>query len=908
MRKVLIGLLAFIIILVGAAVVLPIIYKDRIIEIVKKEANANLNATVDFKDIGLSLITSFPDFRLSIDDLSVVGKEDFEGDTLVYINSLKLDLDLMSVINGSEIGINAILLDKPVVNALVNESEKANWDIVPESAEEAPAETEPTESSEYKIALKSFRINDGRIVYDDKPGDMKAHINGLNFALKGDMTADQTNLDMDIDAQSLDVIMNGLKYLSNVHLKYKAGIDADLAGSKYTFRENELDLNDLGIGFDGWVAMPDEDIDMDLTFKAKETSFKSILSLIPAVYANDFADVKTEGNLTLNGYAKGKYTETSLPAFALNLQVDKARFQYPDLPKAVEEISLKGEITNPGGVADYTVINFQQFHFRIAENPVDIKMIIKTPESDPDIDGMINGKINLASLKDVVPMEEGDELSGSIISDIVLKGKMSSIDKGEYEKFQAKGQLIVMDVDYKSESLPQGASVKYAKLDFSPQYVELSSFDAKSGKSDFKARGRMENFIAYAMKDETLKGTFDLTSQMLDVNEFMVYSGEETTTTEEESGDGDIEVVDVPGNVDFVLISQFGKLVYDNMEMTNVKGKVTIREKRVKLDGLSMNFLDGKMVLNGTYDVNDIKEPKVNFSANIDGFDISKTVTTFNTVETLAPIAKYAKGKFGSNISFTTSLDETMSPVLSSLNGSGGLLTKSVVLEGFEPINKLASAIKMDKLKKQELNNVDVKFSFSNGQVIVKPTSYKIGNINSTVQGISGFDQTLDYVMNLEIPRAAFGSAANDMLSGLVSQANSKGANVNLGETVKLDVLIGGTVDNPTIKTGLKDAGQNFVDDLKKKAEEELQKAKEEAEKRAREEAEKLKKEAEQKAREEADKLKQEAEKKKKEAEEKAKQEAERLKQEAEKKKKEAEEKAKEEAKKGLQNIFGKPK
>lgn len=904
MRKILIGLLIFIIILVGTAIALPFIYKDKIIEIVKKEANANLNATVDFKDIGLSLITSFPDFRLSIDDFSIVGKDDFEGDTLVYINSLKLDLDLMSVINGSTIGINAILLDKPVVNALVNEDEKANWDIVPEGEEEAE-ETPAEESTEYKIALKSFRIDDGRIVYDDKAGDMVARINGLNFALKGDMTADQTNLDMDIDAKSLDVLMSGLKYLSNVHLKYKAGIDADLANSKYTFRDNELGLNDLGVGFDGWVAMPGDDIDMDITFNAKQTSFKSILSLIPAVYANDFSDVKTEGTLTLNGFAKGKYTETDLPAFALNIAVDNARFQYPDLPTAVEEINLKGEITSPGGVFDNTVVNFQQFHFRIAENPVDIKMIIKTPESDPDIDGMINGKINLASLKDVVPMEEGDQLTGSIISDITLKGRMSSIDKGEYEKFEAKGQLIVMDVDYKSESLPQGASVKYAKLDFSPQYVELSSFDAKSGNSDFKAKGRMENFIAYAMKDETLKGTFDLQSQVLDVNEFMTDS-EEAPATEEESSE--MEVVDVPGNIDFVLTSQFGKLVYDNMEMTNVKGKVTIKEKKVKLSDLSMNFLDGKMVLNGTYDVSNIKEPKVNFSANIDGFDISKTVATFNTVEKLAPIGKYANGKFGSTISFTTSLDEAMSPVLSTLNGSGGLLTKSVVLEGFEPINKLASAVKMDKLKRQELNNVDVQFSFTNGQVVVKPTSYKIGNINSTVQGISGFDQTIDYVMNLEIPRAAFGGAANDMLNGLVSQANSKGANVNLGETVKLDVLIGGTVTNPTIKTGLKDAAGGLVDDLKKRAEEELQRQKEELERKAREEAEKLKNEAEQKAREEAEKLKQEADKKKKELEAEAEKKRKELEAEAERKRKEAEKKAKEEAEKGLKNIFGKPK
>lgn len=896
MKKVLIGIGIFLVVIIATAIILPIAYKGKIIEIAKREANANLNAKVDFSDIGLSLITSFPDFRLSMDDFSVIGIGEFEGDTLVYINSLKFDLDLMSVISGNEISVNTIILDKPVVNALVNENEAANWDIVPESADTSTAE-EASESNEYKIALKSFKIDGGKIVYDDKAGGIQAILSNLDLSLSGDMTADQTNLDLNIDCKSLDVLMDGIKYMNKTHLKYDAGIDADLANSKYTFKENELGLNDLGLGFDGWVAMPGEDIDMDLTFNAKETSFKSILSLVPAVYAKDFSDVQTEGQVALKGYAKGKYTEELMPAFGINLDVNNAMFKYPDLPKSVDDINLKGEITNPGGVFDNTVINFQQFHFKIAENPVDIKMLIKTPESDPDIDGQINGKISLASLKDVMPMEEGDELTGTIISDIVLKGKTSSLENGQYDKFKADGQLIVMDMDYKSEALPQGAGIKYAKLDFSPQYVELSSFDARSGKSDFKAKGRMENFIAYALKDETLKGNFDLTSQLIDLNEFMTDSGEETTEETEEEGTSDMAVVDVPGNIDFTLTSSIGKLLYDNMEMTNVKGEITIKDKKVKLNPLSMNFLEGKMVLKGTYDVSDVKQPKVNFSANVESFDVSKTVTTLSTVEKLAPIAKYANGKFNTNLSFSTSLDETMNPILSTLQGQGGLLTKNVAVEGFEPINKIAGALKMDKLKKQEFKNVNVNFQFEDGRVKIDPVNWKIGNINSTIAGYSGFDQSLDYVMNLDVPRAAFGGQANSMLDGLVSQANQKGADVNLGETVKLDVLIGGTVTNPTIKTGLKDIAGGIADDLKKRAEEELQRQKEEAEKRAREEAEKLKQQAQQKA----DSLKNEAEKR-------AKEEEERLRQEAEKKKKEAEDKAKDEIGKGLKNIFGKPK
>lgn len=889
-----------VVVILAILIVLPFAFKGKIAEIAKREANANLNAKVDFTDLGLSLITSFPDFRLSLDNFSVIGVDEFEGDTLVFINSLKLDLDLMSVIGGSEIAINSITLDKPIVNAIVNEDEKANWDIVPESEETVAEEPETTEGSgDYKVALKSFNIDGGRIVYDDKAGGIAASLNDLDLSLSGDMTADRTNLDLDIDCKTLDVLMDGIKYLNEVRLNYEAGIDADLANSKYTFKENELSLNDLAVGFDGWLAMLEEGYDMDLTLNAKEASFKSVLSLIPAIYANDFSDVETEGKLALSGFVKGKYVEESYPSFDIKLDVADAMFKYPDLPKSVDDINIKADINSPGGVLDNTIIDFQQFHFKIAENPVDIKMVIKTFESDPDIDGKINGKINLASLRDVVPMEEGDELTGTIISDIVLKGKNSYLENEQYDKFKADGQLIVMDLDYKSEALPQGMGIKYAKMDFSPKFVELASFDARSGKSDFKAKGRMENFIAYALKDETLKGSFELNSQVIDLNEFMTDSGEEAAeeASTEEAGESEMAVVDVPGNIDFVLNSSIGKLLYENMEMTNVKGKVIIKDKKVKLNPLSMNVFNGKMALTGTYDVSDIKEPKVDFTANVESFDVGETVKTISTIEKLAPIAKYANGKFNSNIAFSTKLDEKMNPILTSLAGQGGILTKTIAVEGFEPINKLAGALKMDNLKKQALNDVDVKFKFENGKVKIEPVNWKMGNINSTISGYSGIDQSLDYIMNLEIPRSAFGGQANSMLNGLMSQANSKGADVNLGETVKMDVLIGGTVTNPTIKMGLKDLAGGIAEDLKKRAEEEAQRLKEEAERKAREEADRLKNEAQRRA----DSLKREAERK-------AKEEEERLRQEAEKKKKEAEEKAKDEIGKGIKNIFGKPK
>lgn len=195
--------------------------------------------------------------------------------------------------------------------------------------------------------------------------------------------------------------------------------------------------------------------------------------------------------------------------------------------------------------------------------------------------------------------------------------------------------------------------------------------------------------------------------------------------------------------------------------------------------------------------------------------------------------------------------------------------------------------MKMEQFRQLNVSNVNLSFTFENGRVQVKPFDVTLAGIPTNVYGSTGFDQTIDYSLAMNVPTSKLPSAATGAISGLISQANSKGANFSMAENVKMNLKMGGTVSNPTIGTDIKETGGKMVDQLKDKAKAEVDKLKAEAEAKARAEAEKLKSEAEAKAKAEADRLK-------KEAEAKAKAEADKLKKEAEKKAKDA-----------LKNVFG---
>jgi hypothetical protein len=915
MKKILIGVLAFFLLIIAAAVVLPIIFKDDIIALVKEEANNNLNATIDFGDIGLSIFESFPDFTLTIENVKVTGIGQFVGVNLADIKALKLSLDLMSVISGEKIQINTIGLVSPNMHVIVMPDGTANYDITKPSEESSePAEDESTAEEGdggFSIGLSEYYIRNANIIYDDRAGKMYAKLVNFTHEGSGDFTQDDFLLETMTDADAVTFKMDGVPYLNSTKLDMKFNLNMNLPNMKFGFDENYVKLNALHLGFDGWVAMPAEvgdPIDLDMTFETKETSFKSLLSMVPAIYLTDFEDVKTEGQLALSGSAKGRMVGDQLPAFKLDLMVDEARFQYPDLPKGAEKIAIDLHIQNPGGSDDNTVIDLNKFHVELAGNPVDMVVHMKTPISDLYIKAGINMNLDMASLADVVPLEEGQSITGKVISDIQMEGNQSAIDQERYQDFKAEGMLVLQGFDYKDPTLAYATVIEICTLSFSPQYAELSAFKMKVGKSDIGLTGRVENIVGWYVADQPLSGTFNFSSDLMDLNEFMTddeapaeESSDSETATAEGSGGETSGVAEVPAGFDFTLNTSIKTLVYDNLDITDVRGKVIIRDQKLDMRELVMNLLKGSLSLSGSYATVNPLSPDIDVTMDIIGWDIPTTFEYLDMAKKMAPIMSSATGRFSTNMTMTGKLDQNMEPVMNSLSGGGKLQTASVTIKNPPVLAKAADAIKYDGIKDMTLENVNVTFTFENGRISIEPVNYVIGKeIPAIFSGSHGFDGTLDYVLNLDIPSKLMGGPATQIVSGLLSKASAAtGLNAKMPERVKVDLDITGTTDDPKVTPRIAGTkGADAADDLKGKVLDELNKKKDELEDKAKAEVDKAKAEAEAKARAEADKVKAAADAKANETKAKAEAEKKRLEDEAKKKVEAEKKKAEDEAKK----------
>ncbi|WP_010418793.1 AsmA-like C-terminal region-containing protein [Anaerophaga thermohalophila] len=804
--QILAGLIVLILLLL---LIIPSLFKGKIEQKVTEVINENITATVSFDKFSLSMFRHFPNLAMGLDGLTIVNKEPFAGDTLLHVGSFTASVDLWSVISGDAIQINSIFLDSPKAWLKVNRDSVANWNIVPVSEEVEEVEEDTTAASDFAVQLKMFEIRDASFSYEDQTMALATSIDDLDAVMEGDLSQKATNLDLNTSVQRFNLQMEGTKFVKDAFVSLDAVIGADLGNMAFTFKENEFRFNELVLGFDGTFGLVEEGYDMDLKLGAKETSFKTLLSMVPENYLKDFENLQTNGNLTLEAIAKGRYIDSDhLPAFNLVLNVNDGSIQYPDLPESVDDIQIDVIVDNPGGTADNTVIDINKFHFNLGNNPFDAFLHVETPVSNATYKGNMKGTIDLASLTSAIPVDSM-ELRGLITLNLTVDGDYNMVEKEQYEDIKANGKFNMKDFFFKTTDWPQGFKITTADLQITPRTMELITFQSSLGSSDFNLNGKVENYLSYALKDGVLQGRLDHGSGLIDVNELMQLSGEDTTQVEEDTTA--MELIVVPKNLNFTLNSNINKLIYDKLTITNVKGEIRIVDGRVILDGLKSNMLSGSMVISGEYNTADTLRPFVNFDMALQTIDIHQAVNSFSIVDSIMPIAKKASGTVSTNLKFNSLIGNDMSPILSSINGGGLLKSKGVEISEAKVQNALATMLKNDKYRKARAEDLSVNFVLENGNVIVKPFTTNLFGKKLTISGTQGLDQRLDYTIKMPVSRSELNNVAGLLGATVPSSVDN----------VMVDVLVQGTVKDPQLKFKLDD---EFKDQAKEKLKDEVEK------------------------------------------------------------------------------------
>jgi hypothetical protein len=645
-------------------------------------------------------------------------------------------------------------------------------------------------------------------------------ISNIEHSGSGDFTADVFTLVTKTNIEKLSYSMGGVKYISKAKTQADIDLEIDTKQMKFDFSTDKINLNDLKITTKGFFQlMNDSTYGMDISFNAPSTDFKNILSLIPTIYQNSFSTIKTSGNAIFNGFVKGNYSPHQIPAYQLNLKVDNGFFQYPDLPAPVKDINVDMKIDNPDGITDHTIIDISKAHLSLAGEPFDFKLLVKNPTSDLYVDLVAKGKLDLSKVAQFVKMPTVTKLQGLLNADVAINGTASAMQKQLLDKFSAKGAIDLTNFQFASKDYPAGVALNNLNMVFTPKNVTLNNLVGKFMQTNFSANGYVNNILPFMLQNKPLEGVMNVKADNIDLNALMGVSTDST-----KKGTLESKPFIVPKNLNLTLNAIVDKLHYDKLDMAAISGSLLIADETVKMNNVKAKALNGDIGVSGYYSSKlDTKKPDIALTYNVTNVDIQKTFYAFNTIQKLMPVGQFIAGKLTSQLTMTGKLGENMMPDLNSLTGNGNFLMLEGLLSKFTPLDKIAQTLSVQQLQNISLKDVKTFFEFTNGKVFVKPFDVKVKDIDMEIGGTHSFTQDMDYTVNMKIPRALIGAAGNNLINNLTSQATAKGLPVKVSDIINVQVKVGGSIKNPSIKTDLKQSANSLAQDLKQQVTEFVQ-------------------------------------------------------------------------------------
>ena len=802
--------------------VLPFAFQGKIEKIVKQEGNKMLNAQFDFSALNISLLRNFPSASVTLEDFYLKGTGAFENDTLIQAGELTAAVNLFSLFGDSGYDISKIIIEDTKVKAIVLEDGKPNWDVMKASVEEDTVQETSAESSPFRIKLKKLSVKDLSVSYDDRQAGMYAAIENLKATCSGDFGSERTLVDLELKTPALTYRTGGVPFLNRAALEADMNVDADLVNNKFTLQDNSISLNAIKLNIDGWAAMQKDGVGMDIKLNTNEVGFKELLSLIPAIYAKDFQDLKTDGKASLTAFAKGTLTQEQMPQFEVALNVENAMFRYPSLPAGVDGINISATVKNPGGNIDATEVTINPFDFTLAGNPFSLKAIVKTPTSDPDLQATAKGTLDLGKIKDVYPLEDMS-LNGTIQADMNLAGKLSYIEKEQYDKMKAEGSIRLNGMKLNMKDLPT-VDIQRSTFSFSPRYLQLSETTVNIGNNDVTLDSRFENYLGYALKGSTLKGSLNISSNHLNLNDFMstdttavqAQATADTTATTSSTG-----AIRIPENLDFNMQANLKEVLFDKMKLENVNGTLLVKNGTIDMRNLSFNTMGGSITANGAYSAPKASQPHLNAGFDMKNIGFAQAYQELGLVQQLAPIFKGLKGNFSGNLQIDTPLDENMSPVMQKVQGSGNLSTKDLSLSGVKFIDQVADIVKKPSMKDIEVKDLNLGFEIKDGRVNTQPFDLKLGDYTMNLSGSTGLDQTIDYTGKITLPSGGIGSALGTVDMTIGGTFTSPKVGIDMASLAKnaaeqaLKGIVGG--DNKEGESGEKKSILDKARDLFKK-------------------------------------------------------------------------------------------
>ncbi len=795
---------------------IPFVFKKQIINYLKDSINHNIKATVYVQSIYLNPIKFFPNITISIKNLTIIGIDDFKGDTLIYAPKVFVGFNFKKLLFHKKLIINDVELAKVYGNFKILQNGKANYDIV--------IKTENNKNQDnvnMQVHIKRLVLDDCIFKYADYQNNVIIYAQNINAFLKGNFSDSYSAIYTELSMHNAFLKVNKIELLKRTYLNFSGKFENNEKIKKYVIKNSKLKINNLSLFLNGSLQILNKGkIAIALSYITSQTEFKDLLSLIPSIYYHYFNGIQTQGSFTLNGYVKGTIDSINNNLiYNANLLVKNASLKFKGLKNKIRNINIALKFIGKGNLEEY-IFKVSQFSAYSLSNKIEAFFIMRGAKNTLSAQGEANANIDFSTLKNFIPLKE-TVLTGLLQSS--FKFNFPDLYSEDISDYLTAGNLTVKDF---TATFSDGTFISIPKtnITFSTNKTLINNLHLKYVNSDFFVQGYLNNIFKYFLNsNEVLSGRLNIYSPFVDINQIIDYQeNNQNVTYVDHNNEQDTLTFELPKQVRLILNIQSDSVKYENLLLTNIIGKVGLKNSVAYLQNINMNALNGRISLSGIYDASNYLYPKISFKYDMEHIVIAQ-ISNITFIDSIAPILSKIQGVVNAGLTIDMLTDYQYNPIFRTLNGRGYLKSDNIAIENNKVFTLISKATGNPDFKNPSITNLDFRFSIVNGNIIVPETSFGFSDANIDVYGRSNLDRTIEFHILMQVKPQKVMKLISIPLTGFTNN-------------IKVKIEIGGTIDEPKIvkigtnitpsisikKHELSSVGEAYMDSVRIKMQERL--------------------------------------------------------------------------------------
>ncbi len=527
------------------------------------------------------------------------------------------------------------------------------------------------------------------------------------------------------------------------------------------------------------------------------------LSTVKNFYPIDPDTLSMQGQLTANARLKGKTANIQEAVQEANISLTEGHIDYPQMGPPLTALTLDAAVRG-------NRLDLKNFSANSEGNTLRASGTVTDYLSDaPAIDIKADGAYDLSQTHhyyDLAPYIS--ELNGMVNLDVSANG--SGFDPMEWA---INGRLQLTDVNAKGDSLPQSLQNLNGEMTVDPSSANLKNVSFLLGESDFNMEGKLTHYRNFLLPEEdgdTPQFTGSYQSKKLNVDEFIDW--------DEEVPEGTEYPIELP-NLNSTVDTKIDRLIVMGVVFEDVRGKAGTTPTEILATDATAKLLEGTIEGSMTWTAEDPLETHLDFKGSVNKVQADAFFRDFKLIGGENNLQKYISGAFSTEVSYQSTIDKHLYPVLSTTVSSGNFGMTKARLKGHPMQQKVAGLLNASELENMAMDEWKATYNIKDGVLEMKDLRLTSGNIGAEMEGTQNLENgEIDYQLKLYLP----GSFKSKIASVITKQAADALTQDN--GTIMVPLKLGGTLEQPKVNPDQEVIKPIVKDQLKDKAGDALKK------------------------------------------------------------------------------------